>query len=582
MRIFSIFLGFWLFLSPSVLLFAQDSIVLCHKIRKCLCHSGIQENFSNGRWDIIVDGANYRMQLYSEDFQFVAEKPADCPASGQAQPAAAPAAKAQCPEPPPAPQCPEVKCPEPKKPNCPELAPAPQCPEAPPAPAAQTAEAGACGGLPACDSLIRIVGSNTIGAQLMPDLVAEKAKDLNVCRHWDIPEYHALSFKNPDDQQQICVEISARGSSTAFTEMARGQVDIGMASREVRAAEVQNLAAHEISQDLSSADHENVLALDAVVPIVAPNNNWVNDLTLQQLAAMFCGQISHWEQLQHPQKQLTPIQVYALDSNSGTFDTFNALVLKPENCRILSSATRFDSHQELVKAVNSSPNAIGFTTLAEAAAAKPLAVRGACGIAQSPTLFNVKAEDYALSRRLYLYSREASRGSGWTRKILNYAFTPEAEQLIERNKFITQQIIESNAQTHRAYLTAAETCSNWQNFNIPQNAQRLSVTLRFKAGSSELDSKAWQDLRRIATYMRSQKHKRLFLLGYSDADGDFGYNCKLSQERAEMVKMQLSQGYGLDANSIVARGMSEINPVFCNDSPTGKQKNRRVEVWVAR
>src|SRR5208337_4554653 len=96
--------------------------------------------------------------------------------------------------------------------------------------------------------------------------------------------------------------------------------------------------------------------------------------------------------------------LYARDAKSGTFDTFDNLVLKPGNLKISPEAKRFESSPDLSDETARDPDGIGFAGFAYIRNAKPLAISSVCGIVSTPEVFSVKTKEYPLSRRLYLYT----------------------------------------------------------------------------------------------------------------------------------------------------------------------------------
>ena len=64
--------------------------------------------------------------------------------------------------------------------------------------------------------------------------------------------------------------------------------------------------------------------------------------------------------------------------------------------------------------------------------------------------------------------------------------------------------------------------------------------------------------------------------GYTDATGSRSYNMRLSQRRAESVKNWLVEK-GIDASRITAIGYGPDNPIDSNDTPEGRERNRRIE-----
>jgi phosphate transport system substrate-binding protein len=114
-------------------------------------------------------------------------------------------------------------------------------------------------------------------------------------------------------------------------------------------------------------------------------------------------------------------------------------------------------------------------------------------------------------------------------------------------------------------------------------AQRLSVTFRFRSGSSVLDNKALADAKRLVDLLKSDayKNKSVLLAGFADTKGTFAPNLLLSRHRAKAVLAVMNaDGLPLRPDQITVKAYSEIAPTACNDTEEGMQLNRRVEVWI--
>jgi phosphate transport system substrate-binding protein len=114
---------------------------------------------------------------------------------------------------------------------------------------------------------------------------------------------------------------------------------------------------------------------------------------------------------------------------------------------------------------------------------------------------------------------------------------------------------------------------------LTANAERLSVNFRFRTGSSQLDNKAVDDLDRVTTYLASPtvRSKQIVLIGFADNKGNPKANQTLSDERAKIVGGQFSSR-GVLAG--VSTGFGSAVPVASNATDDGREKNRRVEVWL--
>src|SRR5690606_2405659 len=196
-------------------------------------------------------------------------------------------------------------------------------------------------------TLLRIQGSNTIGAALAPALVEGLLRKQGfdaLVRQPGAEENELILLARTPDGQQVRMTIAAHGSSTGFRALREGRADLAAASRPARDSEVQALAGR---SDLRSAVAEQVIAIDGLAIIVHPTNP-LRSLTIDQLAALFSGKLRNWRQVGGED---APVRLYARDDRSGTFDTFNELVLAPRGDALAATAQRFESNDRLAEAV---------------------------------------------------------------------------------------------------------------------------------------------------------------------------------------------------------------------------------------
>ena len=321
---------------------------------------------------------------------------------------------------------------------------------------------------------LRVQGSNTIGAALLPALVKGqlRAQQATVVEQQPGKVANELVITARDAQgQTVRIDIAAHGSSTGFVALGRGDADLAAASRPINDSEVRLLRA---LGDLRTASAEQVIGLDGVAVIVHPDNP-LPQLNTQQLAQIFSGQIQRWEQLGIPGGA---IHLYARDDRSGTFETFKALVLEPQHNELSAKALRYESSDELAAQVATDRQAIGFSSLAAVHGAKVLAVAEGDAPAMLPERALVASEDYPLSRRLYFYLPANPKPQA--RALADFAQSPAGQAIVAQQGFVSQQIkaqpVVPQADMPPRYRTLA------------QQAQRLSVTFRFQEGSASLDN----------------------------------------------------------------------------------------------
>lgn len=414
--------------------------------------------------------------------------------------------------------------------------------------------------------LLRIHGSNTIGARLAPALVAGllEREGFGSLRIEPGRQTNEQRLSARDAQgRRVTVEIAAHGSGTGFTALAAGQAEIAAASRPIKAEEAHRLA-H--LGDLRSREAEQVIAIDGLAVILHPDNP-LNSLSVEQLARVFSGEIARWEQLGAPPGA---IRLYARDARSGTWDTFNELVLAAHGRSLAAGARRFESSEALSAAVSADPRGIGFIGLPYIRHAKPLALQSGDARPMLPDTSLVASEDYPLARRLYLYLKP-EEDNPWARALVRFAQSPRGQALVAREGFVAQTVQAMKVTPHAGMPERYR--------RLAEEAHRLTVSFRFNAGSAHLDNKALQDVLRVQQYLRAH-HKsqgQAVLVGFGDASGSAERTRLLSKLRALAVQRELSRG-GILLRDI--DGLGEALPLAADSADGGRQRNRRVEVWV--
>jgi phosphate transport system substrate-binding protein len=413
------------------------------------------------------------------------------------------------------------------------------------------------------EAVLRLCGSNTIGAELAPALVEAFLADKGASRvsrqrgaRTDVSAVSAAF-----DQKLVSIEIAANGSATAFSGLAAGTCDIGMASRAVEESEVNTLLERGLG-DLRLPGAEHVIALDGIAVVVHPSNP-LRSLDRATLHDIYAGKIDNWSALGG---QDAPIHVLSRDGKSGTFDTFKQLVLGKDS--LSPKAALYAENDTLSDKVASDPDAIGFVGLAYVRAARALAVSERGTPAMLPTQFTVATEGYMLSRRLYLYTLPKPR-TPWVSELISFALSQRAQEVTRHSGFVDLGVTSSR------YVCDAQ-CTPEYSTSVAA-AERVSIDFRFRQGSNEPDSRASRDLDRLVAYLHEHPHAKLRLLGFADALGGALINQKLSLERARGVASELAMR---GVNASVVKGLGSQMPVAANDTDTGRQRNRRVEAWI--
>lgn len=412
--------------------------------------------------------------------------------------------------------------------------------------------------------LLRIHGSNTVGANLVPELVASwlssKGYTIVSDRITAKEERNITATKSGD---KLIVEIHAHGSSTSFKDFAAAKTDVGMSSRPIKEKEIKKLSS---SGKLNSTNSEYVIALDGL-PIIVHKTNPLTRLSKDNVKDIFSGRITNWSQLGlHNAK----INVYARDDKSGTYDTFKSLVLNKKT-PLVTSARRFESNANLSDEVSKDPNGIGFVGLAYIRNSKVLAISDIDTRALKPETFTVATEDYVLSRRLFMYIPEINPHP-LAKEFVKFAVSPSADRIVAKVGFVSQEINGYGIQPPKSAPAEYK--------KSILGAVRLSLNIRFKSGSVNLDNKAVRDVERLVEYfsLPENKHRRLLLFGFADKNEVIPYASKsLSVSRADAVADYLARN---NIHPVRVRGYGQQMPVANNVTKQGRYANRRVEVWM--
>lgn len=412
--------------------------------------------------------------------------------------------------------------------------------------------------------LFAIHGSNTIGEKLAPALLKayfeeQGASDID-WQQGGIATERTMQFDM--DGEKLAIGLAAHGSSTAFKALNANMAQIGMSSRKIKTSEIEALKGQ--SGDLSKLGNEHIIALDGLA-IIVNQNNPLKAITTETLSRIFSGEISNWAEIGGEQ---APIKVLARDNNSGTFDTFKSLVLKKYGRKLTASAERFESSSKLSERVSQDDFAIGFIGLNYIRYSKALAIADSSETnAIYPTRFTIATEDYPLARRLYLYT--PTNSATQIKDFANFAISDRGQEIVQSLGLISQSI--------RVEDVASSDLAPDKYNQYAKLAKRLSLNFRFNYATRDLDNKGKRDLQRLVSFVEQNPSKKLVLMGFSDSIGARDKNTLLSLSRAKSVEQELN---ARGINVYAVEGFGEDMPLANNDNEVGRERNRRVEVWV--
>ncbi len=412
--------------------------------------------------------------------------------------------------------------------------------------------------------ILSIQGSNTIGAKLAPMLVKGYLENIGA-RRVEISESgdnesEVLALLLGSKNQEIKVAISAHGSGTGFKALKTAEADLAAASRPAKKKEIDSLGP---LIQLTSESSEHIIGIDGLAIITHPQNP-VEQLSVRQVAGIFSGDIKNWSEVGG---RFGDINLYSRDDKSGTWDSFKRMVL--DKAELSSEALRFEANDELSDRVSLDLNGIGFVGLPSVRQSKLLAISDGFAKALKPTQLSIATEDYALSRRLYFYTRDSS-DNPHVHAFIKFVQSPIGQEIVANNGFISQNI---KIVEPIDYLALP---ADFQ--ELTEQGQRLTVNFRFKQGSAKLDNRALRDIDRLVAFSMLHPDRKLVLIGFGDQKKSQKRSQLLSKLRAMAIRRALVK-QGIYPK--FSHGYGEQLPVASNLRESGRFKNRRVEVWLS-
>jgi len=227
--------------------------------------------------------------------------------------------------------------------------------------------AGCSGGKP---EKVILLGSNTVGEELAPRLIAEYKK-----------EHPTVAF-----------ELEFKGTTYGLGALMVGRCDIAAASREASTNEVA------LARDRGIEFSDHVLGAYDVAVVVNANSPVAN-LTLEQVRDLFTGTVQNWKDVGGPD---APVNLCIRHPISGTYLGFRELAM--ENKPYAHAPKTFTNDTGMVQAVAKDATGIGYASLA---ASKHAGIKAVSIGGVAPSAETVNAGKYPYARAVRLYTNKA-------------------------------------------------------------------------------------------------------------------------------------------------------------------------------
>lgn len=462
-------------------------------------------------------------------------------------------------------------------------------------------------------TILTLAGASTLASRLVPELAEFYLLNIGANEVRKIPGKNAVDMTVEGifyaAKEIRAIEIAGQGTASGFSALKAGACDIAMATHRISAVDAKIFG-----EGVITAQSEHRLGMDAVTVLVHKDNP-VPALTVEQVGGIFSGEISNWEQVGGP---AAPIKVFVLQENFATRRFVKDFFLSGKD--FVSSARVVDIPDLLPELVSQDPWAVGFGSITMAGQCREIPLKpGAGSEAVAPTAASIRTVTYPAVRNMYLYHK-ATTDNIYARDFVRVALGAVGQDIVKKFGFVKNSEVEGDASVadrdapldspgssfaqalgsepapvlKAPALTSLPSLVQFDGEAVPESArrevlqdyldgvygaQKLPFVFNFETGNLGLDEQGGRDLARIAAMMKEPKNsgKTIVLVGYSDSVGAYASNLAVSRKRAEAVA-EAFRKRGLQDVVVLAAG--EEGAIERNDIRAGREKNRRVEIWL--
>ena len=217
----------------------------------------------------------------------------------------------------------------------------------------------------------------------------------------------ALGEQFMADNSGVKVTYDATGSGAGIEAASNGSADIGLSSRALK------------DEETSAGLVGTTVALDGIAVIVNPANG-VENLTVEQIAQIFTGEITDWSELGG---EAGTISCIGREAGSGTRDGFESITGTKDACKMDQELT---STGAVIEAVAGNPNAIGYASLSSLKdTVKAVTVNGVACSEET-----VLDGSYEIQRPFVFVTKDGVELSDQAQAFFDFATSAEANELI--------------------------------------------------------------------------------------------------------------------------------------------------------
>ena len=214
---------------------------------------------------------------------------------------------------------------------------------------------------------------------------------------------------------EVNITVSESGSGNGAKSLINSTCDIADMSRFMKSEEFKAA----VEKGIMPVAH--VIAMDGLPVIVHPSNP-ITNLTTEQIRDIYTGKIKNWKEVGGPDKEIV---VVSRDTNSGTYETFETMVMNKE--KIAASAEYVGSNGAVRQRVQSTPTAIGYAGLGFVdRTVKAVTVNGIM-----PSRETVSSGVYPIARPLYMFTNGYPKLGSPVHHFVTLYLTKEGQEIIE-------------------------------------------------------------------------------------------------------------------------------------------------------
>ena len=219
----------------------------------------------------------------------------------------------------------------------------------------------------------------------------------------------ALSEQFMADNPSVKITYDATGSGAGIEAASNGSADIGLSSRALK------------DEEVASGLVGTTVALDGIAIIVNAESQ-VADLTVEQIAKIFTGEITDWSQVGGAAGEISCI---GREAGSGTRDGFESITGTKDTCKLAQELT---STGAVIEAVAGNPNAIGYASLSSVEGKDTIKAVTVGGVACTED--TVLDGSYEIQRPFVLVTKDGAELSAQAQAFFDFATSAAAGDLI--------------------------------------------------------------------------------------------------------------------------------------------------------